>query len=42
MPQLGLEVSEATVLAVLVAPGQRVAEGEPLLEMETDKATTEL
>jgi pyruvate dehydrogenase E2 component (dihydrolipoamide acetyltransferase) len=42
MPQMGLEVSEATVLAVLVAPGQEVAEGEPLLEMETDKATTEL
>jgi pyruvate dehydrogenase E2 component (dihydrolipoamide acetyltransferase) len=42
MPQMGLEVSEATVLAVLVAPGQQVAAGEPLLEMETDKATTEL
>jgi pyruvate dehydrogenase E2 component (dihydrolipoamide acetyltransferase) len=42
MPQMGLEVSEATVLAVVVTPGQQVAEGEPLLEMETDKATTEL
>ncbi|MDX6704062.1 MAG: hypothetical protein QOF26_4288 [Baekduia sp.] len=42
MPQMGLEVSEAAVLAVLVAPGDEVAEGQPLLEMETDKATTEL
>jgi len=42
MPQMGLEVSEATVLAVLITPGQQVAEGDPLLEMETDKATTEL
>src|SRR5947208_894170 len=42
MPQMGLEVSEATVLAVLVAPGDRVSEGQPLLEIETEKAVAEV
>ena len=42
MPQLGLEVIEATVIDVLVAIGQEVAEGAGLMEIETDKATTEI
>ncbi len=42
MPQLGLEVSEAAVLEVLVAVGDAVVVGEPLLEVETEKATTEV
>jgi pyruvate dehydrogenase E2 component (dihydrolipoamide acetyltransferase) len=42
MPQMGLEVTEATVLEILVALGAEVAEGDPLLELETDKATTEI
>jgi pyruvate dehydrogenase E2 component (dihydrolipoamide acetyltransferase) len=42
MPQLGLEVSEATVLEILVAVGDEVAADAPLVEMETDKANTEV
>jgi pyruvate dehydrogenase E2 component (dihydrolipoamide acetyltransferase) len=42
MPQMGLEVNEATVLDVLVGVGDEVAAGTPLLELETDKATTEV
>jgi pyruvate dehydrogenase E2 component (dihydrolipoamide acetyltransferase) len=42
MPQLGLEVTEGTVAAVHVAVGGRVAEGDPLLELETDKALTDV
>jgi pyruvate dehydrogenase E2 component (dihydrolipoamide acetyltransferase) len=42
MPQMGLEVIEATVIDVLVAIGQEVAEGVGLMEIETDKATTEI
>jgi pyruvate dehydrogenase E2 component (dihydrolipoamide acetyltransferase) len=42
MPQLGLEVSEGTVAAIHVAVGARVEEGDPLLEMETDKALTDV
>jgi pyruvate dehydrogenase E2 component (dihydrolipoamide acetyltransferase) len=42
MPQMGLEVSEATVLEVLVAVGAQVGQDDPLLEIETEKATTEV
>lgn len=42
MPQMGLEVSEATVLDLLVEVGQAVSEGDPLIEMETEKATAEI
>lgn len=42
MPQMGLEVSEATVLELLVEPGQEVNAGDALVELETDKATAEV
>ncbi len=42
LPQMGLEVNEATVLDLLVAVGEEIAEGAALMELETDKATTEL
>lgn len=42
MPQMGLEVTEATVVDVLVAVGEQVAADVPLLELETDKATIEV
>jgi pyruvate dehydrogenase E2 component (dihydrolipoamide acetyltransferase) len=42
MPQIGLEVTEGTVVAVHVTVGQSVADGELLLELETDKALTEI
>jgi pyruvate dehydrogenase E2 component (dihydrolipoamide acetyltransferase) len=42
VPQMGLEVSEATVLEVLVAVGAEVRQDDPLLEIETEKATTEV
>ena len=42
LPQMGLEVSDGTVTAVLVAPGDSVAEGETVVEVETDKAIAEV
>jgi pyruvate dehydrogenase E2 component (dihydrolipoamide acetyltransferase) len=42
MPQLGLEVTEGTVAAIRVAVGAAVAEGDTLLELETDKALTDV
>lgn len=42
MPQMGLEVAEGTVAAIHVAVGDQVAEGDPLLELETDKALTDV
>ena len=42
MPQMGLEVAEGVVVAIHVAVGARVAEGDPLLELETDKALSDV
>jgi pyruvate dehydrogenase E2 component (dihydrolipoamide acetyltransferase) len=42
MPQMGLEVNEATVLRVLVGVGEVVAKDDPLFEVETEKATVEV
>lgn len=42
MPNLGLTMDEGTVARWLVGEGQRVARGQPLLEVETDKVTVEV
>lgn len=42
MPQMGLEVTEGTVAAIHVEVGAQVSEGDPLIEMETDKALTDV
>lgn len=42
LPQMGLEVSEGTVTAILVAVGDAVAEGDTVAEVETDKAIAEI
>ena len=42
MPLMGLTMSEGTVVRWLKATGDPVKKGEPVLEIETDKATMEL
>ncbi|AEV15318.1 Dihydrolipoamide acetyltransferase [Thermus sp. CCB_US3_UF1] len=42
LPELGDNVAAATVVGVLVKEGDRVAPGQPLLELETDKAVMEV
>ena len=42
MPALELAQETGTVLRWLKAPGDRVQKGEPLVEIETDKVTTEI
>ncbi len=42
LPDLGEGVHEAEVLAVHVTAGQQVKEGEPILDIETDKAAVEI
>ena len=42
MPDLGQTSSEAKIVSWLKKPGDRLALGEPLLEVETDKATMEV
>src|SRR5689334_10709315 len=42
MPQLGESVMEGTVVRWIARPGQRVERDEPLVEIATDKANTEI
>ncbi len=42
LPNLGDGVAQGDVLKVLVRPGDRVAREQPVLELETDKATVEV
>jgi pyruvate/2-oxoglutarate dehydrogenase complex dihydrolipoamide acyltransferase (E2) component len=42
MPNMDLIITEATVVAWLKQVGETVRQGEALLEIETDKAVTEI
>lgn len=42
LPELGENVTSGDVVRVLVSPGDIVAKEQPLLELETDKATIEV
>ncbi len=42
MPALGMAQDTGRIVDWLVAPGDQVAEGDPLFEVETDKATMEV
>ena len=42
MPDLGQTSSEAKIVSWLKKPGEKLAMGEPLLEVETDKATMDV
>lgn len=42
LPSLGESVESGRVLSILVSPGDRVGVEDPILEIETDKATVEV
>jgi len=42
MPDLSANEAEIKVVKWLIEPGQSVKRGQPLLEVETDKATVEV
>jgi len=42
VPDLGVNVDTVVLLKWLKNPGETVKRGEPLCEVETDKATTEI
>src|SRR5262245_43582603 len=42
LPELGENITAGDVLRVLVKPGDTLAKEQPVLELETDKATIEV
>ena len=42
LPTLGMNQEEGEIVSWLVAEGDTVSEGQPIVEVETDKATVEL
>jgi len=42
LPEIAADMKEADLVAWLVAPGDRVQQGDVIVEVETDKATVEL
>ena len=42
LPDIGEGLTEAEIVSWLVAPGDTVADGQPLCEVETAKAVVEL
>ncbi|MCD0165582.1 biotin/lipoyl-containing protein, partial [Deinococcus sp. 12RED42] len=42
LPDVGDNIEQGTVVTVLVKPGDTVTEGQPIIEIETDKAVIEV
>src|SRR6187200_2240002 len=42
LPELGENIAGGDVVRVLVSPGETVKKDQPILELETDKATIEV
>jgi pyruvate dehydrogenase E2 component (dihydrolipoamide acetyltransferase) len=42
LPELGENTSQGDLVRLMVAPGTKVSEGQPVMELETDKAVVEV
>ena len=42
LPELGENISQGDLVRLLVAPGAEISEGQPVMELETDKAVIEV
>jgi pyruvate dehydrogenase E2 component (dihydrolipoamide acetyltransferase) len=42
LQELGENISEGDLVRLMIAPGTRVSEGQPVMELETDKAVVEV
>jgi len=42
LPELGENISQGDLVRLMVAPGAKISEGQPVMELETDKAVVEV
>ena len=42
LPELGENISQGDLVRLMIAPGANVSEGQPVMELETDKAVVEV
>jgi len=42
LPELGENISQGDLVRLMISPGSRVSEGQPIMELETDKAVVEV
>ena len=42
LPELGENIESGDLVRLLIKPGANIAEGEPVMELETDKAVVEV
>jgi pyruvate dehydrogenase E2 component (dihydrolipoamide acetyltransferase) len=42
LPELGENISQGDLVRLMIAPGAKVSEGQPVMELETDKAVIEV
>jgi len=42
LPELGENITQGDLVRLMVAPGMKVSEGQPVMELETDKAVVEV
>src|SRR5262249_467286 len=42
LPELGENVHQGDLVRLMVAPGAKISEGQPVMELETDKAVVEV
>ena len=40
LPELGENISQGDLVRLMIAPGTKVSEGQPVMELETDKAVS--
>src|SRR4029077_17315930 len=42
LPELGENIDQGDLVRLLISPGAKVSEGQPVMELETDKAVVEV
>ena len=42
LPELGENISQGDLVRLMISPGTKVSEGQPVMELETDKAVVEV